>query len=260
MSPVKQQLSRWRQAAWLFFLIMGLFGLQLGELDGLFRDSLAIIGQPAISGVQQVQEINNRLLRMSLLLTQGSERLASAEHEIALCQVESDRLTLLEKENTLLREALGQQPRDNQPQTLQFYGSGENWFVNGGRNVQIETGNLVMWEGSLVGRVTDVYDYHSRVQTLLDQDWQIPVEVGTASAKALLTQVRGFSEVQLIPKNAPVENDSLVSSAGDEYLPPNLPIGRLANLQDQPDGATKQAELQLFVHPKDIRLVEIIKR
>lgn len=260
MSPVKHQLSRWRQAAWLFFLMMGLFGLQLGELDGLFRDTLAIIGKPAISGVRQVQQLNQRLTRMSLILTQGSQRLATAEYELSLCQLESDQLTLLTRENDLLREALGQQPRNDQAQTLQFYGSGDNWFVNGGQNVQVEIGSIVVWEGSLIGIVTEVYDYHSRVQTLLDQNWQIPVEVGTASAKALLTQVRGFPEVRLIPKNAPVNNDSLVSSAGDEQLPPNLPIGRLVNLQDQPDGATKQAELQLYQHPKDIKLVEIIKR
>jgi len=261
MQAVKPELSRWRQLLLFFLLILGLFGLQLGELDPTVRDVTAWLLTPSVQVVEQSQRFFRRLNTMSLLLREGSSRLALSEYALAQCQVDSDRQAILEHENALLREALGQKPEGTQTKTFQFYGSGEIWFINGGTDSGVEPGDVVTWEGSLVGEVSEAFARHSRVRTLMDQSWQIPVQVGTASAsKALLSQAHGYPEIILIPKTAPLQDEDMVSTAGDQDLPPGIPIGRVENIQEQADGATKKAFLQLFQSPRNINLVEIVSR
>lgn len=257
MQQLQPKISWWRQVLWLFFLTLGLFGLQLGELDSLIRDTTATVLRPATQTVISWERIQTRIQNMVLILQEGSRRLAKSEYEVAQLQVEADKMALLEKENILLRDALGQQPENDNTQIFQFYGSGEAWFINGGEQSGVEAGDIVTWKGSLVGVVSEAYGQHSRVRTLMDQSWQVPVQVGTASAKALLSQAHGFPEILLIPKNAPVQVEDVISTAGDETLPPSLPIGRIESLQDQPDGATRKATLRLYQSPRNIKLVEV---
>lgn len=254
------ELSRWRQAVWLFLLILLSFGWQLGELDGLVRDGAAWAFRPAVGVVQQIQAQAERVHTMSILLREGSRRLAQTEYALAHTKVESDRLALLERENALLRQALGQQPEGQASQVLQFYGRGEVWFVNGGTANGVSAGQVVTWEGSLVGVIEEPYRRHSRVRTLLDESWQIPVEVGTSSAKALLSRSRGYPEILFLPNQSPVQDGDTVSTAGDAQLPPHLPIGRVHNLTDHTDGATKTAQVELYVSPSQLQLVEMEER
>lgn len=254
------QVPRWHQALWFGLVWLLLFGVQQGELDAPVREGMAQVLQPAMLWAQQGRQLNQRFRAVRTLWQMGSQRLLESEQALAQCQLSVDEQQLLEKENALLRAALGQSERPSQGTVFQFYGSGDVWFVNGGEKEGVTNGDIVMWDGSLVGVISEALPHHSQVRTLLDQSWQIPVQVGTASARALLSQSRGYPEVVLLPQNVPLQNEDSVSTSGDADLPPNVPIGRIESLSDTPDGATRQATVRFYQMPRNLSLVEVKKQ
>ncbi len=229
----------------LFLLVLLLVGLQVGELDSGIRDSMYHIMKPGMNGVQEFRQIQRRGQFAWLLMNNGSHRLAESEALLAACQLQDDQSQLLMQENELLRQALGRK-QTTQQKAVRLFGSDVHWFIDAGSDEGISAGQVVSWQGSLVGRVTEANQRYSRIQTLLDREWQIPVQVGTQSAKGLFQQTHGYPQVVLLPRDAALQINDIVQTAGNEDLEPGIPIGRVKRVEKESQGVTWQAEVEPY--------------
>lgn len=178
----------------------------------------------------------------------GTQRLAAAEHELALQRVSKEQIQELEKENRLLRRELGRK----QPSqvTLRFFGGGKEWFVDGGCRQGIEKGAPVLFEGSLVGKILEASPYFSVVQTVIDPNFRLPVHIG--SAAGLLESSRGITEVTQLSARDIIEVGDSISSRGLERIPPSLPIGRVRAIERSEATGIASALVELFFPPGSI--------
>lgn len=243
--------NNWRERSigssvfFIFLVVMLFLGLQIGGLDAPIRSGIYQVMTPAINGLQGFSQVEKRGKVAWLLVTAGTRRLAEAEAQLSACQLRSDQSLLLEQENRLLREALGKKEQ-LESQVVRLFGSDTHWFIDAGSREEVSNGDIVFWQGSLVGRVTEVNDRYSRVQTLLDREWKIPVKVGTQSAKALFQYSRGYPEIVLIPRDTVMQLNDVIQTAGNEELPPGIPLGRVKYFEKENQGVTWRADLDLY--------------
>jgi len=240
----------------LFLFVILLIGIQVGGFDRVIREGMYQVMSPALSAMQLFRQLEKRGQSAWQLVTTGSYRLGQAESLLSACQLREDRSVLLEQENRLLREALGRK-ENSKNQVVRLFGSDTHWFIDAGSRDAIIVGDTVLWQGSLVGRVTETNQRYSRVQTLLDREWKIPVKVGTQSAKALFQYTHGYPEVVLLPRDAAIQLNDIVQTAGNDELAPGIPIGRVTHLEKANQGVTWRADLEPYFNYQQDSWVEV---
>lgn len=279
----------------LLTLIVGLslvmifsFGLQIGQMDARVRSLMLQSLEPAVSLEKYIASTYQNWHLRWQIATQGADRLAQLEKINAQYKKQDELLAQLEKENNLLRTALGQRTNSEQI-ILQFYGHGGSWFVNGGSEEEVQVGDLVLHQGVLIGILQKVYPHYSQVRTVLDQDWRIPVKVeaadgdsdtkiemsnSEATAEALANNKlkesqealglwqtsKGFAQVIQIPQTAYLATGSAILTRGGPALPADLVLATVDSWQSHPDGATWLITADTFVNLSEINLVEVQAR
>jgi cell shape-determining protein MreC len=242
----------------VFLTVILLVGLQVGGFDSLVRESMYQVMKPGLNSMQGFRQLEKRGKAAWLLVTKGSYRLGQAESLLSACLLRDDQSVLLQQENRLLREALGRK-ENRTNQVVRLFGSDTHWFIDAGSSETVNVGDVVLWQGSLVGRVTETNQRYSRVQTLLDREWKIPVEVGTQSAKALFQHTHGYPEVVLLPREAAIQVNDVITTAGNEELRAGIPIGRVKQFEKENQGVTWRADLELYFNYQQDSWVEVQK-
>lgn len=284
---------------WLFAIIMVFFSfvLEQGGLSTRIRSGLLTILQPTVAAHQNLQLQQQQFENSWILLNQGGQRLVNLENQLQAQQFDQAELKLLQRENSLLREQLGQRNESiQQYPRVRFYGRDGNFFINAGRNQNVQTNQLVFNEGVLVGLVTDVYANHSQVKTVTDQAWRFPVQIWfspagsraalitgfnsdsdldlsltaspeanptedlTISTPGLWQNTRGYAEVIQVAQQHPIEVGDLVRTLGSLDLPPDYLVGRVVEVKAHPDGATWLLRVEPWQEISKIRVVEVRPR
>lgn len=246
-----------------FFVVVIIFSvfLQQGQLDSVVRDSILRLQAPAWELTGVAQENANRLNSGFQLLRLGGGRLAVLEAEVTGEKIDQTRLAELERENQLLRQELGR-VQGSEIQIYRFYGNGSEWFIDGGSQQGVQVGQHVQREGALIGVVEETYGHFSRVKTLFDKEWRVPVQIGSDSARprGVYDSSKGVGLVRYVPVAFPIEVNQPVRTLGDADLPPQLLLGWVEEVQPAEDQATWQITVQTAFPPSTLEWVEIHAR
>jgi rod shape-determining protein MreC len=126
-------------------------------------------------------------------------------------------------------------------------------IINVGENKEIKPGMAVVRNNALIGKIKDVKKRTSVVQTVFDQEFQIPVRIGEEEIDALY--VGGMNpKLNLIDSNKDIcQGKMIVSSASG--IPYGLGIGYTIKIKE---GVLKEASVEPLFELKDIKNVSII--
>ncbi len=100
-------------------------------------------------------------------------------------------------------------------------------IVNAGANRGVKEGDAALDRFGLVGRVVKVGARSSRVLLLTDSASHIPVVIGDAGVRAILSgDSDGLPEIRFIPPGTTLTEGAAIVTSGDGgVLPPGLPVG-----------------------------------
>jgi len=243
-----------------FFLVVILFSVFLdhGQLDAVVRDTMFGVQKPAWELSGSAQQAARKMHSGILLVRWGGTRLAQLEAEVTGEKIDATRLAELERENQLLRLELGR-VQGTEVKVYRFYGNGSEWFIDGGSRQGVQVGQHVQREGALVGVVEETYSHFSRVKTLFDKEWRLPVQIGSESARprGVYDFSQGVSLVRYVPVAFPVEAQQPIRTLGDAEVPPQLLLGWVQKVEPAADQATWQVSVQMAYPPNSLEWVEI---
>ena len=111
-------------------------------------------------------------------------------------------------------------------------------------------------ENILTGQIMEVYENYSRVRTVFDPLWQIPVRIGEKEIDGLL-QGGPSPRVALIEKDKLIQVGDLVYSASENF-PYGLKIGEVEEIKESASGgAFKEAILKMPFNINELREVNV---
>lgn len=137
----------------------------------------------------------------------------------------------------------------------------ETVIVDKGKNQGVKTNMAVTSEGTLIGRVTEVYGNSSKILLITDPFSAIPAELTTIDATGL---VQGQVGMGLVINQVPQETDlkkgeTIVTSGLGGQYPKGLILGTVENVNKQNNSIFQSASLKTLVDFKSIERVQIIK-
>lgn len=133
----------------------------------------------------------------------------------------------------------------------------DEFLAGAGSNEGVKLGGAAIWNGILVGRVKQVAEETSLIQTIFDPNFSLAVRIGKSGADSLL---KGGVEpkLTLIPKNSASSGGETVYSASGE-LPFGLVLGVSALPAVTPQSVFAEASLVLSYSPSDLRYIFLEK-
>lgn len=183
-------------------------------------------GSLALSDQRQLVEENRRLREQLLTLSHRVQRMAS-----------------LTAENVRLRELLKAAQHDDVPYiTAELLSLDSDPFthqmvIDRGRRDGAYVGQPVMDASGLVGQVTAVSAYSSRVLTLADASHAVPVQVNRNGLRFIAqgTGRHGSLDVLHVPDTADIrEGDLLITSGLAERFPVGYPVATVIEVEHDP--------------------------
>ncbi|HEX4103897.1 MAG TPA: rod shape-determining protein MreC [Candidatus Paceibacterota bacterium] len=129
------------------------------------------------------------------------------------------------------------------------------FLVNAGTAQGVAQGSAVVFQGIAIGSVEKVYANSSLVESIFDNDFKLPVRIGSGGYDGLLT---GGADpiITSIQKGAPLMAGDIVYSAGSGF-PYALPVGTVVGTTTSPDALFEQASLSFGYDLNTIQTVLI---
>lgn len=133
-------------------------------------------------------------------------------------------------------------------------------MISIGRDNGVKKGDVVISQGFLVGRIMKLQPGFSSVQLVSDQSFRLPVSIGTTGRTGLLRgDIAGAMVVQ-IPTTDKLEKDEPVFTNDiGNFVPANLPIGRVGSFTQVDSNVFYEARLELGVDMAQIQQVTVIR-
>lgn len=228
---------------------------QQGGLALPLRESIFWTLKPGLRSARLLGDAGRAVSAGAQFWWTGTQRLATAEHELAKQRIEGEKVRELEKENQLLRQELGR--KRSGYAVLRFFGGGTQWFVDGGCRQGIEKGSPVLFEESLVGRILEVNTNFSAVESIVDPNFRLPVNIGSASATGLLESSRGVVEVTHVSARDGIGVGDNIRSGGLEKIPPDLAVGRVISVENNEATGLTSALVEPYFHLNSIDFVAV---
>ena len=130
-------------------------------------------------------------------------------------------------------------------------------IINAGSEQEIkESAPVTAGENILIGQITEVYGNYSRVRTVFDPLWQIPVRIGEKEIDGLL-QGGPSPKVALIEKDKLIQVGDFVYSVSENF-PYGLKIGEVGEIKESVSGgAFKETVLRMPFNINELREVNV---
>jgi rod shape-determining protein MreC len=257
-------LPRSFQSAILAFFVIGILLLALGGyLTPISRLALSpfISGQTWLASryaaVRDIMTAPRDVTRLTQLNAQLEAEVARLQSQIIELQQQNSELQVLSALLDFARENA-----DNEYLTAAVIGRDVSPFlhyiiINRGSDDGLRRGMPVVSSQGLVGRVAAITADGARVQLITDPGTAINVRIQPSGAEALLQgSITGDLTVEAIPQDANIQTGDLVltSGLGGNY-PPNILIGQISGVRQQPVELFQNASVQPVV---DFSLLEIV--
>ena len=135
------------------------------------------------------------------------------------------------------------------------------FLINRGQNVGISEGMVVTTEeGILIGKISEVKDYYSKVMTVRDDNFKI-------TARTQESNVSGIAEgalingmyLKLVIQSENIKEGELLVSSGDDFFPPALIIGKIQNIESSQGDTFKIVRVKPMFESLSFSRVVIIK-
>lgn len=235
----------WVQRFALVLLVAAAIGLMvLGKADSRLVERMRITIMDASAPVLDI--LSRPIASVAALIDYGRE-LLFLRSENARLSDENARLRnwyvvarKLEQENAAFRALLNYVP-DPRPAfiTARVIGDSGGAFVrtvllNAGARDGVRKGQAAVNAQGLVGRVVEAGEHSARILLLTDLNARVPVVVESTRVPAILAgDNTDHLRLTFLPVNASVSpGDHIVTSGQGGMLPPGLPIGIVAAVED----------------------------
>lgn len=129
-------------------------------------------------------------------------------------------------------------------------------IINLGESDGIQKDMPVLKNDFLLGKIINVSNHQSEVQTIFDSNWKSSVGVGDYSKKAVL-EGGSNPKATLIPKEADVEVGDQVFSLSPEY-PIYQPLGTLSDLKNKSGEIWRSGNVNIPYDMDDIKTVRVL--
>lgn len=205
----------------------------------------------------------------AVLGADGQEIIEEQQLQIDLLATDKIQLNELQRENTSLKEAVNfVNQTENEVVMARIIGHDPNdpqsrLRINAGSSKGIEVGSAVTTpSGVLIGVLSVVDEQLSTIQLLKRPDLILPIKVPSRpNTFGLLESPDGLSlHMTQVPKESElVQGDIVVTNFGFQRVPPNLPIGIIGDVSENPETLWQQAQVQPYVDTRSLDYVLIIQ-
>ncbi|MFA5871672.1 MAG: rod shape-determining protein MreC [Parcubacteria group bacterium] len=198
-------------------------------------------------------------------LKQENEKLMQENNELLSKNAE---LANVGNENQLLRQQLDLAPRKDYDLEASFVigqdPQGINNFIlidKGSRNGIEEGMPAIVSKGTLVGKVSEVYEASSKVLLTTDPQSTVNAEVENSGARGIVKGEYGLGIAldMISQKDVINEGDSVITSGLGGAVPKSLYVGKIGKVKESADKLFQQAEIVSSVDFSKLDLVFIIK-
>ena len=181
---------------------------------------------------------------------------------------ENNELRSLKDENKNLREILDFKESENYNliianitgRSIDY--TSNQLIIDKGKNDGIKSGFPVISPGGvLIGKISNTEDNFAFIQLLTDKKSKLSVKINNdQNTRGLVESELGISlKMNYILQNMPIaENDTVVTSGSDNYIPSNLLIGKVQKLYEEPNELFKQADIEPLVDNNELLFVGVI--
>ncbi|MDX1978331.1 MAG: rod shape-determining protein MreC [Pseudanabaenaceae cyanobacterium bins.68] len=176
------------------------------------------------------------------------------------------RLKELEQQNQQLRKLLKLNPASGQENYLWSSVIGRSasaWWqqlvIDRGSNQGVKNGSVVLAEGGLVGRITNLHSNSSRVLLISDPNAQVGVMISRTRNMGMLRGAeQSLGSLSFFERDVNIRaGDLVVTSPYSSFYPPGIPVGRVRsiNLNRQP---APEAVVEFSVPLSQLEYVKIM--
>lgn len=234
---------------------------------GRFRQSMAVVILVALFALGRVVTSSNPVYDLIEPIVQVAGRLTRPLVISSAQPVESDQeqwqleRQLLRHENEQLRLQLAAANTNRSTLAANItlrdvYGFDKTIWLDKGTQDGVEIGDIVLFEQTLFGQISQVYDTSAAAQLIIDPDFTMTVTVGDG-LHGLLKIDHGSVVVDLLPSKD--QFDQLIFSDGlDGRIPAGIAAGQLAQEIGQTGDVFGMYYVRLPYNPYDVTQVTII--
>lgn len=236
------------------FLILGEFVGITGPLRGVISQSVV----PLNIAVARLMQVTVTPFIYVGSLTTAQRRVQDLERRYAEASAQLGELDALRAENDAMKQLLDAEPlaADQRVLSMPIVAYGRPLIV-GGQNQGIELGNMVLVSQTLVGLVTHVAVNQSEIG-LISQESGPTILAKTESGIQALVKGDGKRVLLTeVPVDAKLTIGERVMTQGQEGVAPNIFIGRIASIRNDPASAVQTAVLEQLVSFYEASIVEV---
>jgi len=207
-------------------------------------------------GEEQIKPIfRGKALEKEVLRLQG---------ELQRLSVEQNQLSSCLEENERMRKLLGAPlPAKWKFLPAKVTGSGEKIRIDKGEKDGVRTGMIVVSENILVGKVVDVGEESSLLETPLTPKLSLQVVIKRAGgkgiqARGILRPAGGNLVLSEVLQSEDIQKGDLVVSSGDENWPTDLLIGQISDVLPKSAEVYQKARVKPLLEYDKLRIVFVI--
>lgn len=257
MGEMKLGFAQKTFSIFLFFILLSFLLILL--------DNLGILS-PLRGGVEQlVVTLKREIYSLKQQTKNNKQQSEKGEKEREIAVLESQ-IAVLKSENAAMRRLLGAPlPYDWRFTPARVIGlpSSESLQIDKGTAEGVKKGMAVVFENVLVGKVSRVSEHFSSVSPPSSPEVKILVLTRSSTdpgvkARGLLVGQGGKVNLERVLTQEALDEGDLVLTAGDEELPPDIPIGKVGKITKIEGEIYQKAEVKLLVEFPKLETVFVV--
>ncbi len=128
-------------------------------------------------------------------------------------------------------------------------------FINVGKKEKVQIGDYVVSDGFLIGKITEVGNFSSKV--LLTNDSNFKITARTRKTREIVFY-NGKGELDFVKPGQDIRVGDIIETSGIEGYPKGIPIGKIVSVNYEEGSFFKKVKVKPFVKQFSIEYVIII--
>lgn len=246
-------------AGLLIFLILAINLISFDRFIFITKTRQFLFSKLSIFGtfVSEIKKSGN-LISENIALKEENQKLLS---QLAI-QVE------LKEQNDFLRQALDMKPLTEYQLTeartynLQFTPEGHYLLVNKGAGEGIKNDDVVISpSGVLIGKISEVHDTYSLVNTVTDPGLKITVKLLNNDTAAIARGILDNGlQLDFVSQNDEIAENDVIVTSGNDLFPAGLIVGSVSKISSDNSSLFKKVEVRAEFRNINISRVIIMGR
>lgn len=250
----------------LVLVIALMFVFNKGWITPIKSLSLRLVSTPVSKVVYVVKGVGETFVSF-LRIGSLSRSVRILENKNAQLEARVVELNKVKEENDLLREQIKLLPRTKYNLLMSDVighttdSVGEVLIINRGSNDGIKEGMpVIMNEGVVVGKISNVEKYSSQVMLITDTSFRLAASVQGSGAQGLVKGEKGIDvSLEEVPRNQEIKIGNKVATTGvDGLFPSGLFVGTIRSVNAPGNEIFQSAKITLPVDIRKARVVGII--